>query len=65
MRIIRKKRRMWKNYTPSKDTARDYMKFEAYKKVQNEVRKFVRNAKKNFERKMVNDAKKNSRRFWS
>ena len=50
-RLIRKKRRMRKHYTSSKETARDYIEFEAYKKVQREVRKAERNAKKNIERK--------------
>ena len=33
MRMIRKKRRMWKHYTSSKDTARGNMEFEAYSRI--------------------------------
>jgi hypothetical protein len=65
LRLIRKKKRLWKHYTSSKDCARDYAQFEAYKKVQNEVRKAVKKAKRDFEKKLAKNAKKNSKMFWS
>ena len=61
LRMIRKKRRLWKQYTTSKD----YKQFEAYKKVQSEVKKAVRKARKVFEKKLSKNAKKNSKMFWS
>ena len=56
LRLIRKKRRLWKHYSSHKDCSKDYAQFEAYKQVQNDVRKAVRKAKKDFEKK---NAKKN------
>ena len=57
MRIIRKKRRLWNSYRGTKDHA----EFMAYKKVEDEVKKAVRNAKKAFEKKLVKDFKKNKK----
>ena len=65
LRMISKKRRLWKHYTSSKDCARDYRQFEAYKKVQDDVRKAVKKAKKEFEKKLAKNAKKNSKMCWS
>ena len=64
MRIIRKKRRIWKGYA-GKWGKHDYENFEAFKKVQQEVKKEVRNAKKNYERKLAKNRKKNSKSFYS
>ena len=50
LRLIRKKRRLWKHYTSSKDCSKDYEQFEAYKKVQSDVRKAVKKAKKDLRR---------------
>ena len=60
MRLIRKKKRVWKWYSSSEYSRRDYEEYQAYKKVQDEVRKAVKNAKKNFERKLTKDARKNN-----
>ena len=60
LRVIRKKKRLWRAY---KET-REHREFEAYKKVENEVKKVVRNAKKKFEKKLAKDSKKNPRAFW-
>ena len=65
LRLIRKKRRLWKHYTSSKDCSKDYEQFEAYKKVQSDVRKAVKKAKKDFEKKLAKNAKKNNKMFWS
>ena len=61
LRLIRKKRRLWKWYT--REGGKDYESFEAYKKVQAEVKKSVQNAKRNFERKIAKD--KNKKAFYS
>ena len=44
MRVLRKKRRLWKKYTDSKD----YQSFLAFKLVQRTANGIVRKAKKNF-----------------
>ena len=64
MRIIRKKRRLWKGYA-GKWGKHDYESFQAFKKVQQEVKKEVRNAKRNYERKLAKNRKKNSKSFYS
>ena len=63
--MVRKKRRLWKHYTTSQYCAKDYHEFEAYKKVQQDVRKAVKKANKEFEKKLAKNAKKNSKLFWS
>ena len=60
MRLIRKKKRVWRWYTSSEYSRNDYQEYQAYKKVQDEVRKAVKNAKKNFEKKLAKDVRKNN-----
>lgn len=61
LRLIRKKKRLWRWYTT--EGGRDFESFQAYKKVQSEVQKSVKNAKKNFEKKIAKD--KNKKAFFS
>ena len=61
IRIIRKKRRLWKHYKKTKD----YDEYISYKRVEKEVQKTVRRAKKTFEKKLAKEAKKNPRAFYS
>ena len=61
MRTIRKKRRLWKRYSQSKD----YDDHQAYKTVEKEVQRSVRQAKRKFERKLAKSAKKNPKEFYS
>ena len=61
IRIIRKKRRLWKQYTSS----REYQSYLAYKRVQRETKSAVRKAKKEFEKKLASDVKKNPKAFYS
>ena len=66
MRLLRKKRRLWKAYTTSKYTQNDYNEYAAFKQVQCEVKKAVKNSKRNFERKLAKDARKsNTKPFYS
>ena len=65
LRMIRQKRRLWKHYTSSKYCARDFREFEAYKKVQEDVRKAEKKAKKDFEKKLAKNTKKKSKMFWT
>ena len=60
MRVIRKKRRLWKVYK----TTKDYAEYQAYLNVQKSVAKIIRSAKKKFERKIARD-KNNQRQFYS
>ena len=63
LRIIRKKRRLWKAYTreegplPGMRGNKDSASFMAYKKVQQEVQKATRRAKRKVERKLAKDRK--------
>ena len=65
LRLIRKKRRMWRFYTSDPRAERDYNSYQAYKNVQKEVTKAVKNAKRNLERKLAKSRKKNSKAFFS
>jgi hypothetical protein len=61
LRIIRKKRRLWKVYK----TTKDYQEYLAYKNVEKTVQKSVRRAKKKFERNLAKNAKKSPKAFYS
>ena len=61
MRTIRKKRKLWKRYSQS----RDYEDHQAYKKVEKEVQRSIRKAKRDFERKLAKSAKSNPKEFYS
>ena len=72
LRLIRKKRRMWKAYSkpggPLPEGGRgggDYNSYSAYKKVQKEVQDSVKRAKKKLERRLAKNRKKNSKSFYS
>ena len=60
MRVIRKKRRLWKHYC----TTKDYQSYLAYKQVQNFTKSVIRKAKKDFEKKLAANAKKNPKAFY-
>ena len=65
IRMIRKKRRLWQNYTSSEYYRQDYGSFQAYKEVEKRVRAEVKKAKRKFERKLAKQSKKNSKQFYS
>ena len=65
IRMIRKKRRLWQNYTSSEYYRQDYGSFQAYKEVEKRVRAEVKKAKRKFERKLAKQSKKNSTQFYS
>ena len=60
LRLIRKKRKLWKEYTRCKE----YQSFKAYKDVESKVKKAVHRAKKDLEKKLALDAKKNPKAFY-
>ena len=61
MRTIRKKKRLWATYKRTND----YAEYLAYKNVQSETRKLVRQAKRKFEKKLASEAKKRPKMFYS
>ena len=61
LRVIRKKRRLWKVY----QTSQDYADFKAFQDIQKSIAKTIRRAKKKLERKLAKQFKKNSRPFYS
>ena len=61
LRTLRKKRRLWKQYTLSQD----YQSYLAYKQVQKAANAVVKKAKKNFEKELAADIKKNPKAFYS
>ena len=72
LRLIRKKRRLWRAYTrpggplPGKEGAgRDHRSYQAYKEVQKQVQKSVKNAKRKLERKLAKNRKKNNKTYFS
>ena len=64
MRLIMKKRRVWRWYSTSGYTRKDHEEYLAYKNVQDQVKKAVRLAKRNFERKLAKDSKRNPKAFY-
>ena len=60
MRTVRKKRRLWRKYTET----RDYHQYQAYKKIEKEVQNVVKRAKRKLERKLAKNAKKNPKAFY-
>lgn len=60
MRVIRKKKRLFKHYSSTKEY-RDYLE---YKKAENQVKKTVRNAKKSFEKNLSKKGR-NDKKFYS
>ena len=65
MRLIRKKRRVWRFYSTDPRCARDFASFQAYNKIQKEVKKAVQQAKRKLERKLAKESKKNPKAFYS
>ena len=61
MRVVRKKRRLWKKYKTTSDYA-DYM---SYKAIEKKVKGTIRRAKKTLERKIAKNAKKNPKEFYA
>ena len=60
MRVIRKKRRLWKWYC----TTRDYQDYLSYQKVCASANKVVRKAKRRLERKLAKNIKSNPKSFY-
>lgn len=61
LRILRKKKRLWKRYILTQDN----QSYLAYKQVQKTASSVVKKAKKSFEKKLASDIKKNPKSFYS
>ena len=61
MRTIRRKKRLWATYQKTKE----FEEYQAYKRVERETRRLVRQAKKKFERKLAKEAKRKPKMFYS
>ena len=48
MKMIRKKRRMWRVYTADPRAKHDFDQYQAYKKIQKDVQAAGKNAKRNY-----------------
>ena len=60
LRIVRKKRRLWKVYTQSKD----YAEYLAYKEIEKTAQKAIRKAKRKFEKNLAKQARKKPKDFY-
>ena len=71
LRKIRKKRRLWKAYKseqgplPGARGKKDSESFHAFRKVQQEVQKAIKSARRKVEKKLAMNRKPNSKAFFS
>jgi hypothetical protein len=64
MRMLRKKRRLWRAYSGEGYYRADYRDYVAYQEVQKELRKQIRKAKRKLEKDLAKKAKKNPKKFY-
>ena len=65
MRMIRRKRRLWRAYTGEAYYRQDYRDYLAYQEVQKEIRKEIKKAKRKLEKSLAKKARKDPKRFYS
>ena len=65
MRLLRRKRRLWRAYSGEGYYQQDYQDFLAYQEVQKEIKKLIRKAKRKLERSLAKKAKKDPKKFYS
>ena len=65
MRMIRRKRRLWRAYTGEAYYGQDYRDYLAYQEVQKEIRKEIKKAKRKLEKSLAKKARKDPKRFYS
>ena len=61
MRMLRRKRRLWRAYTEEGYYRQDFRDYLAYQEVQKEIRKEIKKAKRKLERSLAKKAKKDPR----
>jgi signal recognition particle subunit SEC65 len=65
IRMLRRKRRLWRAYTEERYYRQDFRDYQAYQEVQKEIRKEIKKAKRKLERSLAKKAKKNPKKFYS
>ena len=65
MRMLRRKRRLWRAYTEERYYRQDFRDYQAYQEVQREIRKEIKKAKRKLERSLAKKAKKDPKKFYS
>ena len=65
MRMLRRKRRLWRAYSGEGYYRQDYQDYLAYQEVQKELKKMIRKAKRKLEKDLARKAKKNPKKFFS
>jgi hypothetical protein len=65
MRMLRRKRRLWRAYTAERYYREDYREFVAYQEVQKELKKQIGKAKRKLEKSLAKKARKNPKNFYS
>ena len=65
MRMLRRKRRLWRAYSRDGYYRQDYQDFLSYQEVQKEIKKLIRKAKRKLERNLAKKAKKDPKKFYS
>ena len=65
MRMLRRKRRLWRAYSGEEYYGRDYRDYLAYQEVQKEIRREIKKAKRKLERSLAKKAKKDPKRFYA
>ena len=63
MRLLRRKRRLWRAYSTEEYYGQDFRDYMAYKEIQQEIKREVKKAKRKLERDLAKKAKKNPKRF--
>ena len=65
LRMIRKKRRLWRSYSTEERSRRDFASFQAFNNIHKEVQQAVKKAKRKLERSLAKNSKKNPKAFYS
>ena len=65
MRMIRRKRRLWRAYSREEYYRQDYSDYLAYQEVQREMRKEIKKTKRKLEKGLAKKARKDPKRFYS
>ena len=65
MRLLRRKRRLWRAYSTEEYYGQDYRDYMAYNEIQREIKREVKKAKRKLEKDLAKKAKKNPKKFYA
>ena len=65
MRLLRRKRRLWRAYSTEEYYGQDYRDYMAYNEIQMEIKREVKKAKRKLEKDLAKKAKKNPKKFYA